>query len=129
MAIKNPLFTTQDDTTSDAVIQLHEQLRSTGAYIVRTERGRFSTMTVALSNGVISVYNTKTDEEEEDDNQLTVSDTRELFNYFKFITYVIKFKATAYYHKDRLNNSVSLSPSLYTKWSILFGQGNSTNAV
>jgi len=49
-------------------------------------------MTVALSNGVMSVYNTKTDEEEEDDNQLTVSDTRELFNYFKFIAYVVKFR-------------------------------------
>ena len=34
-----------------------------------------------------------------------------------------------YYHKDRLNNEVFLSQSVCTKWAILFGQGNSTNAV
>ncbi len=34
-----------------------------------------------------------------------------------------------YYHKDRLNNSGSLSPSLFTKQSILFERENSTNAV
>jgi hypothetical protein len=33
------------------------------------------------------------------------------------------------YHKDRLNNSVSLSPSLCTKQSILFGQGNLTDTL
>ncbi len=33
------------------------------------------------------------------------------------------------YCKERLNNSISLSPSLCTKWSILFGQGNLTNTV
>jgi len=32
-----------------------------------------------------------------------------------------------YYHKDRLNNSVFLSPSLCTKRSILLGRQNSTN--
>ncbi len=34
-----------------------------------------------------------------------------------------------YYGKDRLSNSVFLSPSLCTKRPILFGRGNSTNAV
>jgi len=33
------------------------------------------------------------------------------------------------YRKDRLNNSVFLSLSLCTKRSILFGRGNSTDAV
>jgi len=33
------------------------------------------------------------------------------------------------YRKDRLNNLVFLSPSFCTKLSILFGQGNSTDAV
>ncbi len=33
------------------------------------------------------------------------------------------------YRKDRLNNLVFLPPSLCTKWSILFGQGNLTDAV
>jgi len=34
-----------------------------------------------------------------------------------------------YYHKDRLKNSVFLSPSVCTKRSILFGRRNSTDAV
>jgi len=58
-------------------MQLHDELRNAGAFIVTTEKGRFSTMTVALFNGVMSVYHTKTDEEG-DDNQLTVSNTRKL---------------------------------------------------
>jgi hypothetical protein len=35
----------------------------------------------------------------------------------------------AQYRKDRLKFSVFLSLSLCKKWSILFGQGNSTQAV
>ena len=44
-------------------------------------------MTVALFNGVMSVYHTKTDEEE-DDNQLTVSNTRKLF--LRLIGFIVK---------------------------------------
>ncbi len=39
------------------------------------------------------------------------------------------FTGLWFYRNDRLNNSLFLSPSLCTKRSILFGRGNSTQAV
>jgi hypothetical protein len=44
-------------------------------------------------------------------------------------TLLIKQNGCYHYHKDRLNNLVFLSPSLCTKWAILFGRGKSTYAV